>query len=341
MTVIPFCIQAFHYPLYLNDSTATLSRLPMGPSFHEVHATDGMELRAKSSSDDSDRKKKGKGVYARPSAAIERGSGFFVPGLEGSRVRILFGLVVLLLNYINISLLGGVDVAAMSALGFSGNVSSFFGILLLIQGSVEFAKENGLGVGNFDASLSKGKSGRTTKDDGATSISNDNTDDSKYLEQVISPSLNEIDTTVTEAISWVAASYVALTIPATHVMLLELSDRRESNSGTILYSLGNFLEKKSPAEVQEGINAAIKTVHESKGGRVSIPSTHPSSIALLPEGNRRCILLQKVQLPQSDGNLETDRKLCLLVGSDQLLQAYSKNDLKWLGNLGKYLANHI
>ena len=31
---------------------------------------------------------KRKGVYSRPSAAIERGSGFFIPGLEGGRVRV-------------------------------------------------------------------------------------------------------------------------------------------------------------------------------------------------------------------------------------------------------------
>ena len=42
-----------------------------------------------------------KGVYSRPSAAIEKGSGFYIPGLEGSKVRLLFGTLVLLLNYIN------------------------------------------------------------------------------------------------------------------------------------------------------------------------------------------------------------------------------------------------
>ena len=46
-------------------------------------------------------KKRNKGVYVRPSGAIERGSGFFVPGLEGSRVRVVVGSVLLLLTAIN------------------------------------------------------------------------------------------------------------------------------------------------------------------------------------------------------------------------------------------------
>lgn len=41
-----------------------------------------------------------KGFYRRPSKAIEQGGGFFVPGLEGERVRLLtaFALLVALLG---------------------------------------------------------------------------------------------------------------------------------------------------------------------------------------------------------------------------------------------------
>jgi len=339
--VVPIATAAFHQPSHIPVFSKKLLRISMRSLIPAACTSGNMELRSKpSSSDDAERKKKQrKGVYARPSAAIERGSGFFVPGLEGSRVRILFGIIVLVLNYINISLFGNVNAdekVAVAALGFSANVSTFFGVLLLIQGSIEFAKEMGLGIVSFDAGTSNGKSIEVN------SVSNSNADASKYLEQTMSSSLNDGDTTMAEATTWAAASYVALAIPATHVMLLELSDRKESNSGAILYSLGNFFseEKNSLEEVQEGIIAAIKTVHESKGGRVSIPATHPSSVSLLPEANRRCVLLQKVQVP-SNTKEGADRQLCLLVGSDQLLQAYSKNDLKWLGRFGKYLSLRI
>ena len=41
-----------------------------------------------------------KGFYRRPSKAIEQGGGFFVPGLEGERVRLLtaFALLIALLG---------------------------------------------------------------------------------------------------------------------------------------------------------------------------------------------------------------------------------------------------
>ena len=35
--------------------------------------------------------------YRRPSAALERGGGFFVPGLEGYKLRAVMGILVLVL----------------------------------------------------------------------------------------------------------------------------------------------------------------------------------------------------------------------------------------------------
>ena len=40
-------------------------------------------------------KVKGSGYYVRPSAALERGGGFYVPGLEGDRLRLLVAVVLL------------------------------------------------------------------------------------------------------------------------------------------------------------------------------------------------------------------------------------------------------
>lgn len=45
--------------------------------------------------------KQAKGFYLRPSAAIERGGGFFVPGLEGSKLRIAGGGFLLALVCLN------------------------------------------------------------------------------------------------------------------------------------------------------------------------------------------------------------------------------------------------
>eukprot|EP00981_Chlorochromonas_danica_P000266 scaffold61_cov180-Ochromonas_danica.AAC.18 len=42
-----------------------------------------------------------RGYYVRPSAAIERGGGFFVPGLEGDKIRLASALLLLLLLLVN------------------------------------------------------------------------------------------------------------------------------------------------------------------------------------------------------------------------------------------------
>lgn len=44
-----------------------------------------------------------KGYYVRPSRAIEKGGGFYVPGLEGERIRIISGITFLFLIAINLS----------------------------------------------------------------------------------------------------------------------------------------------------------------------------------------------------------------------------------------------
>lgn len=259
--------------------------------------------------------KKTKGVYARPSAAIERGSGFYVPGLEGSRVRILFGILVLVLTYVN-TLLGLGD-SNVDAVAFSQKLVGFYGTLLLFQGIIEFGKENGLGL---DVAVEKQGSDKANAAIARASAG------AKQLDQMIQKGLRG-DGEMAEKIQWVAASFVALTA-ATHVLLLD-----ESNSNgdcEVLYSLGDsFPVGGDDVDVDgSGIQAAIDTVYKSKGGRVSVPPTHPCA-SLLPEGNRRCILLQQVEI---DGN-----RRCLMVGSDQLLAAFTKNDLKWLGSLGDYL----
>ncbi len=60
-----------------------------------LHATTNNEKSTKSKS------ARERGIYSRPSAAIERGSGFFIPGLEGPRIRLLFGMTVLIADGAN------------------------------------------------------------------------------------------------------------------------------------------------------------------------------------------------------------------------------------------------
>jgi hypothetical protein len=111
------------------------------------------------------------GVYVRPSGAIERGSGFFVPGLEGPRIRIVIGTVLLILtaanHFLGNTMMGGtamgsgdeneyallegvVDLAAVGAVrrqhqpsssSFEEVLSVAYSLLILFQAAIEYAKE--------------------------------------------------------------------------------------------------------------------------------------------------------------------------------------------------------
>jgi len=132
------------------------------------------------------KKPRPKGVYARPSAAIEKGSGFFVPGFEGSRVRILFSVVIFLLNYVNTS--GN----------SSGSIPEFvvqvYGVLLLLLGVAELGPPPGLPTRNSE------RMEETTRE----------------ITQSISSSLSPA---LAETSRWISATYVSLT-PATHVLVV-------------------------------------------------------------------------------------------------------------------------
>jgi hypothetical protein len=55
--------------------------------------------------------KQAKGFYIRPSAAIERGGGFFIPGLEGAKLRIALGGGLLALSGLSIASSGDAPLA--------------------------------------------------------------------------------------------------------------------------------------------------------------------------------------------------------------------------------------
>ena len=64
-----------------------------------------------------------KGFYVRPSAAVERGGGFFIPGLEGYKLRLAVALLLsagLLLNRVLSPGEPGVSQLVSEVLGASG-----------------------------------------------------------------------------------------------------------------------------------------------------------------------------------------------------------------------------
>jgi hypothetical protein len=117
-----------------------------------------------------------------------------------------------------------------------------------------------------------------------------------------------------ERVQWSAASYISLT-PATQMVLI--------GNDAVVYSLGkDAMEESSSAD---GCKAAIETLSQATSGRVSLPATHPAVMALAPDA--RCVVLQAI-----------DENQCwMMTSNNQLLQAFTKQDLKWLGQLASYV----
>jgi len=306
------------------------------------------------------KKQKPKGVYARPSAAIERGSGFYVPGLEGSRVRGLFGVLVLTLTVINtysFSVSTGasetVSSSMSSTLTISEIISITYSILLILQGLVEFGKENGFvvdlsnnGIDPNDTTNSVDTNSNSNDDGEETQQSQEN---KKTVNQYASPQLlSSTSSQIINDLQWISASFVSLT-PATHILLVKISqhasnsesDTDDNTSPSILYTLGSFNrnnenEEEIDKNTASAIQSVVQTAFDSKGGRVSVPSDHPGSYLIPNETYRRCLLFQRLTDEHNENQNDRDH-YCLVVGSNQLLAAFTKNDLKWLGRLANYL----
>ena len=242
----------------------------------------------------------------RASAAIEKGGGFFVPGLEGSRIRFLFGLTVLLAGAANHILSAsqpddlGQTVAEL--------VSAFYGALLLLQGSLELGIEKGF-----------------TQTDGNDSFANSQNEDGFDVERA-SAVIDQVsvylqgDQVAFKTIQQTAQTIITYT-PATYFRFVdeEMGALYSSGFGNHDAVVIGMDEQKRLAKL------ALGAISSSEAGRVALPSEHPVA-KLLPEAATRCILIQKVT-----------SHACMVIGSDKLLPSFTKNDLRWIGQLAEYI----
>ena len=292
-----------------------------------------------SSSSTKKKPKKAQGVYVRPSGAIEKGSGFFVPGLEGPKVRLLIGVILLVATAVNHFVFGanlgsfgrtGLNSADDSGLlSFSEGTAVAYSLLLLFQSAIEYAKESLPEPGPATPSKAAAASPRSPAGEGTEVLNqkwsspagDDGEDDSgaggNYRARI----------------QWAAASYVSMT-PTTQILLLARNGGEDDGSGCVRYRLGTGPDPGGGGE-RNGVAAALEQLSRSKGGRISLPLTHPAVEALLPrtgggdddENKLRTVILQRI----------TDDS-CWMVASDQLLAGYTQGDLRWLGKLAGYVA---
>ena len=248
-----------------------------------------------------------RGIYARPSAAIERGSGFFIPGLEGSRIRLIFGMIVLIAD-------GTSHALVESMPGDWGQVvaevlAAFYGVLLVLQGSIEMGVERGFAL-----------KGDSSSSEGIISIENEDGVVQNRGSRV-ADALKGNEVTIS-TIQRMAQTVISFT-PATYFQFV-------SEDLGVLYSFGveNDASDIDINEQKRMAKLSLDAVSGSKGGRVALPSDHPAS-KLLPEDATRCILVQKVNDYQGS-------RACMVIGSDKLLPSFTKNDLRWIGQLAEY-----
>ena len=270
--------------------------------------------------------KNANGVYIRPSAAIERGSGFFVPGLEGYKVRLFVGSIVVVLTVLlhfyhtstsSTTILPGENISD-SGNNFAESLAIFYGLLVLLQGSIEARKDI------FTTSNSN---------DSISTINNNGQNIQVYQQQW---SIEVSDTEWRDKVEWVASTYLSLT-SATNMILI--------GPGKIIFSLGTTARpsnaKENDADEVEGCHGALATVAQSKSGCLSLPMNHVTVRTLLsPSSTTPNDLLDNPNVnsspPRSVVLQRINDQLCWMMVSDQLLASFTTNDVQWLGQLAQY-----
>jgi hypothetical protein len=160
---------------------------------------------------------KKEGVYVRPSAAIERGSGFFVPGLEGPKVRLVSGFVLLC------ALLFIVTNSPVTNAGnnFANGLTAVFATIVLLQAAIEFQK---------------GSSPMVQSGSAAPILVT-------WTKQWLVPST---DTSWRDRVEWAASSFLSLT-SATNILLV--------GPGKVVFSLGtDKIETNKPDSCLAALN---------------------------------------------------------------------------------------
>ncbi len=346
-----------------------VGRIPNQRSSHLVrpplHAT--TEGSSESSIPDKQPKAKATGVYVRPSGAIERGSGFFVPGLEGPRVRLVFGTGLLVLTAVNHFLgnnIGGSmamsddDIDTSQPSLFEETMAVAYSLLILFQAAIEYAKEVQQTEGAVVFGSGKGSQGKSSRMQPLTSLRR--TDNNVILDQQwadLGVAAMDVDHSYQSNVQWAAASYMAMT-PTTQMLLLT-SEPPVSSSywprptvlyrlrrGEVFVGLATLPDLSYQEQERVGVTAALQELQKSRGGRIALPLTHPAVEALVINNNSsyatgpssssgteknggslRTVILQRI----------TDNS-CWLVASNQLLAGFTRDDLKWLGQMAVYVS---
>jgi hypothetical protein len=251
------------------------------------------------------------GVYTRPSGAIERGSGFYVPGLEGPKVRLVFGgllLVVLAANHVISNPSTAVSSTSTSTslspqpAVFVETLSFFYAALVLLQGVVQYRRDSNKATMMTTRANQQEERWRAVdaedEEDGGNDDSNDG-DDSNYLYyqqvwSVVRPAADDDQHHPRSSLAWqgrvewAARTLTALT-PATHVLLVApdsvLFSHGRRSTTTTRQVFWEAAEDDDVSRVGLWCDAVTSTMAQSTTGRLALPPTHPIVQQLLQNMN--------------------------------------------------------
>lgn len=253
-----------------------------------------------------------KGYYVRPSRAIEKGGGFFVPGLEDEKIRIVSGVFLLLLYAINSI---GVDLSAVGPTTYCG---VFVTVLLLVQGLSAL-----IPAGNAAPSIGIGGSGGS-RGSGGIDVSGylTNIQSSKNLAPTLMASLSSVTRTLVQTCDGV--NYVLIVSGVSGSK--ENSDAAASPPEVIL-EFGSVKTKASTLRFKDSVG-----VVDGK------PATKPNKIKLLtPEElrNEHGPLVASASFPEGTRSValvEDGRGWTWFVASGAEVAALDKQAL-WIESL--------
>jgi hypothetical protein len=302
--------------------------------------------------------------YVRPSAAIERGSGFFVPGLEGGKARLVMGIVLVALCLVQQHQLADLGLARVDG---ALAIASLYSGLVLLQSGIEFAQD----------SVRQERSRRTVSTDKGELAPADSfagswagSDDADVRDAAAGSAATLNVNEYKDRVEWAASTYLSLT-PATRMLLVHSNKvvfesqmlaqttplptrdesgqavRKGSASTTALSGVPaarNVEGRTNPETRSEAVacRAALATLEQSATGRVALPPSHPA-FQFLAIGTGSA---EANDEPTAGGSQRRTRTVilqrisshsCWAVASSDLLAAFTPQDLTWLGQLARYL----
>lgn len=237
-------------------STKSLSDLERSSSFI-LKMTNNEDDNDWSSSSSSTSSQRGlKGLYTRPSRAIEKGGGFFIPGLPNERIRYVSAISLLILFFINH---GFGSVASTSSV--SSTISELIGIfasaLLFLDGLISQGIVKDFGSTFLSSSLSSSSSSQPTSASLNVIQSNlgsiSETMNTMSGTQTSSTRRTRRQRPLTEKISTIAR-YVSKTVPtARYVACMRFNVHAGSNGSASSSSTGDSTSSGSGSVTSEDV----------------------------------------------------------------------------------------